>query len=96
MAKPKGTWFGAWRYNSDDNKIEGIGDFNNDGKDDILISSPWGIGILKLAGNTLTSIDAIAYNHLLGNWYFTKKDLICGIGNFNGQGEVEILLKKLN
>jgi len=29
-------------------------DFDGDGKAEILIASPWGIGILKLAGNTLT------------------------------------------
>jgi len=73
VVKPKDTWFGSWRYNPKTTRIDGIGDFNGDGKDDILISSPWGIGIMKLQGASLTSINANAYNHSLGKWYLQKK-----------------------
>jgi hypothetical protein len=29
------------------------GDFDGDGRAEILVTSPWGIGILKLSGSTL-------------------------------------------
>ena len=30
------------------------GDFDGDGRSEIPVSSPWGLGILKLSGSTLT------------------------------------------
>jgi hypothetical protein len=31
-------------------------DFDGDGMSEIPVTSPWGIGFLKLSGNTLTSL----------------------------------------
>jgi len=96
VAQPKGTWFGWWHYNPDDNLIEGVGDFDGNGRDDILISSPWGIGILTQDGNSLISIDVRAYYNLIGKWYLTEADVVCGIGSFDGTNGAQILLKKLH
>jgi hypothetical protein len=51
-----GTKLGGWLLGSQNNAIRLIDDFDGDGMDEILISSPWGIGVLKMVGGTLTSV----------------------------------------
>lgn len=93
MVKPNGTWFGGWVLNTADNKFF-VGDFNGNGKNDILITSPWGIGIFELSGSTLAQI-AIAQNGTsLNGWTVnTATDTVVGIGDFDGGGFSDILLR---
>lgn len=65
---PNGTRFGGWLLNSQDNTIRLIADFDGDGMDEILISSPWGIGVLKMVGGTLTSVAMHANGNDLGGY----------------------------
>lgn len=51
-----GTRFGGWLLNTADNTIRLIADLDGDGMDEILISSPWGIGVLKMVGGALTAV----------------------------------------
>ena len=52
MMAPNGTRFGGWLLNTGDNTVGPVADYDGDGHAEILITSPWGIGILKLSGNT--------------------------------------------
>lgn len=90
------AWVAEWNCSSNHNEIEQIGDFDGNGSDDILASSPWGICILTLDGDTLDSIDASAYKLPIGDWYLQKTDHIRGVGKFSGGPRTEILLKKSN
>jgi subtilisin family serine protease len=93
MLAPSETWFGGWRFQSALNSIEGFGDFNADGKDDILIRSAWGMGILTLQGTTLTSLMVAPDGIKFGSWTFnTKTGRIAGIGRFNGGPNDQILI----
>lgn len=51
-----GTRMGGWLLNTADNQIRLVGDFDGDGRDEILISSPWGVGVLKLDGGVMRSV----------------------------------------
>lgn len=100
VAKPKDTRFGAWRYKPAQDKIEAIDDFDGDGKDEILISSKWGIGMLELHGNTFRSIFAKPIGTRFGSWTYNSKvrniydNKIEGTGDFNGDGKADILVSK--
>ncbi len=45
MMAPNGTRFGDWLLNTADNTFGPVGDFDGDGHAEILVSSPWGIGV---------------------------------------------------
>jgi FG-GAP-like repeat len=97
MTKPNGTRFGAWNFNSGDNQIVGIADFDNDRKKDIVIRSPWGIGVLALNGqnNTLNSLDMQPYKSFLGSWVIENTDKTIGVGNFEkSTNNHELLIQK--
>ena len=53
---PNGTRLGAWLLDTRNNLVRLVADLDGDGRDEILISSPWGIGILKMVGGALTSV----------------------------------------
>ncbi|MBF0297882.1 MAG: VCBS repeat-containing protein [Oligoflexia bacterium] len=101
VAKPRDTWFGEWRYdatiNSGRDQIKEIADFDGDGRDEILITSSWGIGILKLQGNTFVSIMAKPKDTWFGEWRYNASvnsglDKIEGVGNFDGSDRKQILI----
>lgn len=94
LARPRDTWFGGWCYNPDEDAVRQVADFNGDGRDDLLMSSPWGIGILTRVGDSLTSIDMAAYGYPAGTWCLTAADEICGAVKLDGGRGAAILLKK--
>ena len=65
MMAPNGTRFGGWLLNTADNTFGPAGDFDGDGHAEILVASPWGIGILKLAGAHADRADDGAERHAL-------------------------------
>ncbi|WP_423999445.1 FG-GAP repeat domain-containing protein [Maribacter sp. IgM3_T14_3] len=94
VVKPNGTRFGGWNYQSKDNVIRGIGDFNGDRKDDIIITSPWGLGILSVSGSSLTSLDIKPNGKLFGSWLLDRTDDIALVGSFSNARNAKILVHK--
>ena len=39
-----GHGFGGWLLNTADNRFGPVGDFDGDGCDEIVVTSPWGLG----------------------------------------------------
>jgi hypothetical protein len=93
MMAPNGTRFGGWLLNTGDNSFGPVGDFDGDGKMEILVTSPWGIGVFKLNGATM-SVPMMAPNGTrFGGWLLNTADNTFGpVGDFDGDGKAEILV----
>ncbi|MBL8229323.1 MAG: VCBS repeat-containing protein [Bryobacterales bacterium] len=93
MMAPNGTRFGGWLLNTGDNSFGPVGDFDGDGRPEILVTSPWGIGILKQSGGTL-SVPMMAPNGTrFGGWLLNTADNTFGpVGDFDGDGRAEIVV----
>jgi hypothetical protein len=93
MMAPNGTRFGGWLLNTGDNQIGPLADFDGDRHAEILVTSPWGIGILKLAGNTLNSPMMAPNGTHFGTWNLdTSKNQVGPVADFDVDGRAEILL----
>src|SRR2546423_617355 len=74
MMAPNGTRFGGWLLNTADNRFSPVGDVDGDGKAEILVTSPWGIGVFKLSGNTF-NVPMMAPNGTrFGGWLLNTVD----------------------
>jgi hypothetical protein len=93
MMAPNGTRFGGWLLNTADNHLGTPADFDGDGRDELLITSPWGLGILELSGNTLTSTVMAPNGTRYGGWLLNTADNRFGpVGDLDGDRRAEILV----
>jgi hypothetical protein len=93
FAHPNDTFFGGWRYDSSDNRIAGLGDVDGDGKVEVLITSDWGIGVLKQRENTFDSLVCCPNDTWFGGWrYDSRNNRIMGLADVDGDGRVEVLM----
>ena len=49
-------------------------DFDGDGRAEILVTSPWGLGILKRSGSALTSLTMAPNGTRFGEWLLNTAD----------------------
>ncbi len=88
--KPNGTRFGGWLLNSADNVFTDTGDFDGDGRTEILVSSPWGIGILEKAGGDFQCPALAPNGSRFDGWLLNTGDNRMGpTGDFDGDGRDE-------
>ncbi|MGH3517394.1 MAG: FG-GAP repeat domain-containing protein, partial [Haloechinothrix sp.] len=93
MMAPNGTRFGGWLLNTADNHFGPVGDFDGDGRAEILVTSPWGIGILKLSGGTLTASMMQPNGTRFGGWLLNTADNRLGsVANYDSDQRTEILV----
>jgi Subtilase family/FG-GAP-like repeat len=78
--KPNGTRFGGWLLNTADNRPSTAADYDGDGRSEILITSPWGIGILDRAGATMTAPTMQPNGTRFGGWLLNTLDNDVGHG----------------
>jgi hypothetical protein len=93
VSRPNGR-FGEWNFDSNVNKVAGIGDFNGDGRADILVTSVWGIGILTRSNSTLTSLLTKPNGSAFGAWRYSSATDEVRLGDFDGDGDADILVKR--
>jgi hypothetical protein len=84
----------GWLLNTADNRIEGVGDLDGDGREEFVVKSPWGIGVIGMSGGGLHCQTLHANGSRLGDWILGPNDRIAGIGNLAGPGNRhEILIQ---
>ena len=88
---PNGTHAGGWVLDSTNNVIRLIADFDGDGRDEIFISSPWGVGVLKLASGTLTSVAMHASGDNIGGYLIKPTNTFALADNLCGGGDRQIV-----
>lgn len=93
VIKPNGTRFGGWLLNTADNDLRGAADFDADGRDALFITSPWGIGILELAGDTFTSAAMAKNGSRFDGWLLNTRDNhFKRFAGLTGNGRADVLL----
>jgi hypothetical protein len=86
--------YGQWRIHDYD-EFEGFGDFNGDGQTDILVKSGWGFGLLSRTGSSgdLETIDIRPHSSSFGTWYLGADNEVLAVGDFNGNGRDEFIIR---
>jgi hypothetical protein len=93
LLQPNGTFLGQWNLNAQDNAFVAAGDFDGDGQAEILVTSAWGIGVLKRSGNTLDAPVVQPNGVRFGSWLLeTSANQFGPVGHYDGDGRDEILV----
>jgi hypothetical protein len=84
---PLGSWGGLGTLSGT------VADVDGDGRDEILVGSSWGIGILKKKNDSMTTIAIVANGTRLGEWALdTNHDRFGPVADFDGDGRDEIFV----
>lgn len=88
---------GKWLLDTRHDHLGPVGDFDGDGLPEFLISSPWGIGILKYSGSEFASFTVLAMvkngTVFPGGWTLNTADNRFGpVGRFDGDGTRQEIL----
>jgi len=93
MMAPNGTRFGQWLLNTADNEFGPAADYDGDRHDELVVTSPWGLGILKLAGASLSAPMMAPNGTHFGGWQLATGDNDFGpAADFDGDGRAELLV----
>jgi hypothetical protein len=89
-----GTRVGGWMVDSTSNRFQAVGDLDRDGRTELLVTSPWGIGIMKKVGDTLTCPLLLPNGTRIGGWLLNTADNAFPIAaDFDRDGCTELLVK---
>ncbi len=93
MMAPNGTRFDGWLLNTADNTFGQVADYDGDGRDEVLVTSPWGIGLLKMAGGTLAAPMMQPNGTRFGGWLLNTADNVFGpAADYDGDRLAEVLV----
>lgn len=92
-AAPDGTDFNGWKLRVDRDKFWGAGDTDGDGKEDIVLSSSWGMGILRYKDDKLDLLASASNGVTMDEdlTYTTYRFKNMGVGDFDGDGMIEFV-----
>ncbi len=93
MLSANGTRFGGWLLNTADNRVGPVADVNGDGRDEVVVTSPWGLGILRFTGSTLEPVMMAPNGTRFGGWLLgTDVNVLGPVGDFDGDGREEVVI----
>jgi hypothetical protein len=93
MMQPNGTRFGGWLLETVDNRFGDAADYDGDGAAELLVTSAWGVGILKLSGSTLAAPMMAPNGTRFGGWLLETADNHLGpAASYEGDGRSEIFI----
>jgi len=74
MLAPNGTRFGGWLLNTFDNRLWAGADLDGDGRDELLVTSPWGLGVLAWGAGAMGAPMMAANGTRFGGWLLNTAD----------------------
>jgi hypothetical protein len=74
MMAPNGTRFDGWLLNTGDNRLGTSAEYETRGRAEILVTSPWGIGMLAQSGATMTVPMMAPNGTRFGGWLLNTLD----------------------
>lgn len=94
---PNRAWIDSWNFDAMVNRIRGIGDLDGDGVDELVVTSDWGIGVLKYDGFHFRALVVAPRDTWFGGWRYDAtinpgRDRIMALENFTGTDKAEILV----
>src|SRR5215470_4514589 len=97
MLAPNGTRLGGWLLNTADNRFGPLADYNGDGRAEVFVSSPWGLGFLEFSGGSLTSTGMTANGTAIGGWTVnTAANQFGPAADYDGDGTVEFFVSSVS
>jgi hypothetical protein len=94
---PNRAWIDGWNFDAGVNQVRGIGDMDGDTIDEFIITSEWGIGIVKHNGVSFRTLMLAPRDTWLGGWRWDAtvnrgRDRIQAVADFTGDGKTEIMV----
>ena len=90
---PNGASYGQPRVNTLDSPFAPVGDLDGDGRPELLVVSPWGMGILEVAGSSLACPWLAPNGSRFGGWLLNTADKsVDAVVDLDGDGRDEIVL----
>jgi hypothetical protein len=94
---PRQTWIDGWNFSPAGQYIRGSGDMDGDGRDEFVITSDWGIGLLEHEGGRFRCPFGSPRDTWFGGWRYDAsinpgRDRIMAVQNFTGSAKRELLV----
>ncbi|MEJ8849504.1 hypothetical protein [Variovorax rhizosphaerae] len=94
---PNRAWIDFWNFDAGLNQVRGVGDMDGDGIDEFVVTSEWGIGVLKHDGSCFRALMLAPRDTWFGGWRWdatvnTGRDRIKAVADFTGNGQCEIMV----
>jgi len=86
-----GDWLGSWRIGSAD-QVAAFTDLTGDGRDDLLLQSGWGMGVVSQSGWPLVSVATHQHDTFLGGWRLRPTNLVLGTARLDRTPGAEIVI----